>query len=418
MKTRLLLLLFVSAALLAGCSGSRSTSSENPELPPTVLLISFDGFRWDYPQRYETPHLDRLAEEGLRAERLVPVFPTKTFPNHYTLVTGLYPENHGIVGNTMYDPVMDAWFSLGNQEAVTDARWWGGEPLWVTAEEQGQIAATYFWPGSEAPIDGVRPTYWTPYDGSVPGEARVEQVLAWLSLPPAERPTLLTLYFSRVDSEGHEHGPEAPEVARAVREVDALLGQLLDGLAARGLTKEVNLIVVSDHGMTATSPERVILLDEYVDPGDVRVITYSPVLMLYPEEGKADSVFAALRGAHPHMAVYRKEDVPERLHYSAHRRIPPIIGIADAGWSISTSGYLEENPGRFAGGAHGYAPQAASMHGIFYARGPAFPEDVTIGRFHSVDLYALITEILDLEPAPNDGDPQAAHRLLRTSEGG
>ncbi len=393
-----------------GCDGPRSTG--DAELPPTVLLVSLDGFRWDYPALYETPTLDSIAARGVHAEALVPVFPTKTFPNHYTQVTGLYPEHHGIVANTMHDPRMDASFSLGNQEAIEDPRWWGGEPLWVTAEEQGQIAATYFWPGSEAPIGGVRPTYWKTYDGDVSGEARVRQVLDWLDLPPGERPTFITLYLSRVDHAGHVHGPRSDEVAEAVREVDTLLGRLLDGLAARGLTDEVNLIVTSDHGMTPTSPERVVMLDEYVDLANVEIVAYSPVLMLYAEAGQEEDVIENLRRA-PHLTVYRKENVPEVFHFADHPRVPPIIAIADEGWSITTRGYYAENPERFDGGGHGYDHRLTSMHGIFYARGPAFTNGKTVAPFSSVHLYDLIAHLLGLDPAPNDGSLDSVRVVLK-----
>ncbi len=411
--------------LLIGCAAPADTArapddtaraaADTARAPeePTVILVSLDGFRWDYPDRYATPNLDRIAARGVRAERLRPVFPTKTFPNHYTLVTGLYPARHGIVSNAMYDPRTGASFSLGDREAVADPVWWGGEPLWVTAEEQGLTAATYFWPGSEAPIQGVRPTYWKPYDGSVPGEERVDQVLAWLDLPPAERPSLITLYFSEVDSEGHRHGPEAPETARAARAVDAHVGRLLDGLRARGLLDAVHVIVVSDHGMATTSPERVILLDEYIDLDDARIVEYSPVLMLRPDPGMADSLYAALSDAHPHLTMYRKGELPERLHFDGHPRTPPPIGLADAGWSITTRAAYERNPERFRGGTHGYDNRLPSMQGIFYAQGPRLPRDTTVAMFLSVDLYALVTRILNLEPAPNDGDAQAARRLLR-----
>ena len=407
---------FFLLTLLAGCGASRQTSAppaaeDANERPPTVLLVSLDGFRWDYPDRYATPALDRIAQRGVRAEHLLPVFPTKTFPNHYTQVTGLYPAHHGIVSNTMYDPEMDASFSLGDTAAVRDARWWGGEPLWATAEKQGQIAATYFWPGSEVALGGVRPTHWKPYDGSVPGAERVDQVLRWLDQPPGRRPTFLTLYFSAVDGTGHRFGPEAPETAAAVREVDGHLDRLLNGLEARGLRGKINLIITSDHGMTATSPRRVIFLDDYLDLESVQIVDLSPVAMLRPAPDQADSVYAALEDAHPHLSVYRKGTLPERLHFDGHTRIPPLLALADEGWSIATRDLFEENPGRFQGGAHGYDPQLASMHGIFYAEGPAFAAQPAAPSFASIDLYLLITGILNLTPAPNDGDPATAQRI-------
>lgn len=410
----------VLALLAAGCA----PPAPPPALPdtaaaaeaawaPTVVLVSIDGFRWDYFDRFPVPTLRRLAAEGVRAEGLIPAFPTKTFPNHYTLVTGLYPANHGIVSNSMYDPVFDASFSLGDREAVQDARWWEGTPIWVTAERAGQRTAAFFWPGSEAPIQGVRPTYWTPYDGRIPGRARVAQVLEWLELPFAERPTFITLYFSIVDDAGHRHGPDAPEVAAAVDSVDAWLGELVAGLETRGLLERVDLILTSDHGMAATSPERVIALDDYLDLRDVRVVDWSPVAMLLPRAGREEAVYRALRGAHPRLHVYRRDEVPAELHFRGHRRIPPIVAIADEGWSISTRERREREPERFRGGAHGYDPRLPSMHGLFLARGPSFRSGEVVARFESVHVYPLMAAILGLEPAPHDGDLRQVAHLLR-----
>lgn len=407
-------LMLLLVVLASGCeqtkSGSQSSDSETPSSP--VLLISLDGFRWDYLDRYEAPHLKQLAEVGVRADALIPVFPTETFPNHYTQVTGLYPVHHGIISNTMYDPEFDATFSLSNEKAIRSARWWEGEPIWVTAEKQGKTAATYFWPGSEAPIQGERPTHWVPYDGSVPGSKRVDQVLSWLTLPEAERPDFLTLYFSAVDHAGHVHGPDSPEVAEAIRQVDRHLGRLIAGLKEHALYDRINLLVVSDHGMAATSPERAIVLDDYIDLGDVRVVDYSPVLMMRPKSGKADSVYEALRGAHPHLSLYRRGELPDTLHFSGHRRIPPLVGLADEGWSITTRRRLANNRARLEGGTHGYPPSVRSMHGLFIAHGPSFRERATVPAFSSVHLYALMAALLNVTPAPHDGSLEAVRAVL------
>ncbi len=401
--------------LVQGCRRTQPVAGGEPGAPrlaPTVLLVSLDGFRWDYLDRYEAPTLAQLAAEGVRAERLVPSFPTKTFPNHYTLVTGLYAARHGIVANTMYDPVFDASFSLGDRAAVADGRWWGGEPLWVTVEKQGRRSGTYFWPGSEAEIQGVRPSYWVPFDDAVPAAERVAQVLAWLDLPPAERPVFLTLYFSDVDTQGHRFGPDSEEVAQAVRVVDGYLALLVEGLKARGLYDAVNLIVVSDHGMAATSSQRVLLLDDYIDLADVRIVELHPVAMLIPEAGRTEAVYDALRRT-PHLAVYRKEDVPEALHYRDHRRITPLVGIAEEGWSIATRERYERNPARYDGGAHGYDHRLPSMGALFVARGPAFVEGLRVGPFANLHVYNLMAAVLGVTPAPNDGDPDAVLPLLK-----
>lgn len=411
-----LLLALLLPLLFVGCRSAdvAAPPSEKRAPDPPVLLISIDGLRWDYLDLHEAPTLSRLAQHGTHVQRFIPAFPTKTFPNHYTLVTGLYPSNHGIIANNMYDPEMDASFSLGNREAIANGAWWGGEPLWVTAEQQGLTAATYFWPGSEAPIKGVRPTYWYEYDGSVPGTERVNTVLEWLDLPAEERPSFITLYFSRVDSRGHEYGPETPETKQALRDVDGFIEQLMSGLQARGLENEVNLLITSDHGMSPTSEERAIILDDYIDLDDVRIIDHNPVVMMEPREGvDAEAIIDALSAA-PHLSVYHRDDVPARLHFRDHRRIPTIIGLADDTWSITTRSFIERNPDRLNGGTHGYDPAHANMHTLLIGHGPAFKQGARIDRLASIHLYELMAALLDLEPAPNDGDLEAALPLLRS----
>ncbi len=410
-RTLLVCLALITCAA-AGCRSTQTAPVEAPE-PPALILVSIDGFRWDYLEMYDAPTLQALAAEGVKSDGLVPVFPSKTFPNHYTVVTGLYPENHGVVGNSMYDPVFDASFSLGNEEAIADGRWWGGEPVWVTAEQQGMTTATYFWPGSEAEIMGVRPTYWKPYDGRISGEERVEQVLEWLDLEADDRPRLITLYFSEVDGAGHRYGPASTEVAEAIISVDAALGMLVDGLRARGLYDDVNLLITSDHGMAATSPERAIILDEYINTDEARIISRSAVLLIEPEEGQLDAMYEALHDAHPRLTVYRKPDIPDSLHYRDHRRIPSIVGIADVGWTVTSRRTYEENPEWLRGGTHGYLPSEREMHGLFIARGPAFREGATAPRFENVHLYELMTALLQLEPAPNDGNLHVSLPMLK-----
>lgn len=398
-----------------GIDRSASSAEPLPELEPTVILISLDGFMPAYLDRVDTPNLDRLASTGVKAEALITSFPTKTFPNHYTMVTGLHPANHGIISNNMYDARMDASFSLSNRDAIADSRWWGGEPLWVTAEKQGLVSATFFWPGSEAEIQGVRPTYWLEYQGSYPDEERVDQVLGWLDLPAADRPRFVTLYFSDVDSRGHRHGPESAEVERAVRDVDALIGRLLEGLDARDALGAVNVIIVSDHGMAETSPDRVIILDDYLNPRDLHIIDHSPVMMAEPKSISVAEAIDALRLA-PHLSVYHRDSLPERWHFHGHDRIPSVIAVADEGWSISTRSYFQRNRDRYEGGAHGYPPEVRSMDGIFIAAGPALRNGMVVEPFSNIHLYNLMAAMLDLEAAPNDGDFEVVRALLKTSE--
>ena len=271
---------------------------------------------------------------GVRAENLIPSFPPKTFPNHYTIVTGLYPGHHGIVANSIRDPETGRTFARTKPEEVRDPMWWGGEPIWVTAQRQYQTAASMFWVGAETPIGGMRPRYWRAYDGSYPPNDRVDQVLRWLDLPPAERPTFLTLYFDDTDAAGHDDGPDSRGVRNAIVRADRYLGRLLRGLERRSLTDRVNIVVVSDHGMAAVSTDRVVVLDDYISLEDVDVADINPTVGLFPKAGKEDQVYRALVKAHPRLHVYRRASTPESWHYRDHPRIPPIVGVVDEGWQM------------------------------------------------------------------------------------
>jgi predicted AlkP superfamily pyrophosphatase or phosphodiesterase len=403
---------FIVAALLlvlvVGVSGCRPGK-------PILILLSIDGFRWDYADRVQTPNIHRVMAHGVRAERMIPAFPTKTFPNHYTIVTGLYPAHHGIVGNSMWDQERQASFGMSDRAAVADGRWWGGEPLWVTAQKQGLFSGIMYWPGSEAAIEGVRPRYWKPYVQPVPSnDARVDQLLAWIDLPKSERPAFVTGYFSDVDSAGHDFGPDSEEVRAAVTRIDNTIGNLLAGLERRDLLDRVNLVLVSDHGMAATSPDRVITLSDYLDLKTVKVSDINPTLGLFPQApATVDDVMKKLVGAHPNLHVYRREDTPASWHYRDNPRIPPIVGIVDEGWTIIEAPPADpkKHPGE--GGTHGYDPAYRSMSGIFIAAGPAFRHDgMTVAPFENIHVYDILAAALQIKPARNDGDPRVIESLL------
>jgi predicted AlkP superfamily pyrophosphatase or phosphodiesterase len=393
----------------------------SPSSAPIVLMISFDGFRWDYPELHGAPALLELARDGVRAKSLAPSFPSKTYPNHYTLVTGLRPEHHGIVANTMWDPEWKASFSLADRSAVEDGRWWEGEPIWVTAERRGLVTASSFWPGSEAAIGGVggvggvRPTFWGRYDDTVPDEKRVDEVLGWLDLPVEKRPRLITLYFDEPDGAGHAFGPASAEAASAVAHVDRMLARLRAGVAARGLDDAVDWIVVSDHGMSATDPERSIVLADLVDLAGVAIADLSVFGLLRPPPGTEDALVRRLTGAHPHLHAARKGVLPERLHYRAHRRIPEVVVWADAGWTIYATradlaaARAKPSPTR---GNHGYDPAERDMHGIFVATGPSFRRGITTPTLDNVDVYPLLARLLGLPAAANDGNPETTAGML------
>lgn len=399
------------ALLLAG-AWARQAPRPPARGPLPVVLVSIDGFWVGYLDYGVTPTLHRLAREGVRAEALRPIFPTKTFPNHYSIVTGLYAEDHGLVANNMWDPAAGVRFSLGDRAAVADARWYGGEPIWVTAERQGLRAAPMFWPGSEAAIGGVRPSRWLPFDDAYPGAARVDSILAWLDLPVGERPSFLTLYYSDVDHAGHDAGVGAPELRRALAHVDSMLARLVGGLEARGRLDSVNVIVVSDHGMAPTSPERVIFVDDYIRLDDVMVSDWDPVAAIWPKDSsRTDELVAALRAGSDRWTVWRRAEVPERFHYRNHPRIAPIIVLADEGWSITSRRAFR--PERYGGATHGWDNALPAMQAIFVARGPAFRRGVVTPALQNVHVYALLAHLLGLQPAWNRGSLDSVRVMLK-----
>ena len=386
--------------------------NNQPESYP-LILISMDGFRWDYTERTDTPNFDFLIEKGVRAQSLMPVFPTSTFPNHLSIATGLYPENHGIVSNTMYDEVFDAWYTIGEgSESVPESRWYEGEPIWVTAEKQGKVTATYFWPGSEAEINGERPTYWYVYDPSTSNETIIDQLLAWLDLPEGERPGFMTAYFNDANYWGHNLGPDAVGMDTVIQGLDLDFGRLIAGLTARDLLDKVNIIVTADHGMVEIDRDRMIFLDDYIDLEDVTMAGWSPVAGIIPNEGLEDSIYNSLVNVHPQLSVYKKEETPEHLHYRNHRRITPIIGIADEGWSISTRDYYNNQPEAYTGGTHGYDLDFLSMHGLFLAYGPAFKDGLIVPTFQNIHIYELIANVLSIAPAVTDGSLDSVSAML------
>lgn len=382
--------------LLAGCA---TPAAQAPAPRAPVILVSIDGFHPNYLERGLTPTLNAMAAEGVRAPAMRPSFPTKTFPNHYTLVTGLRPDRHGIVDNTMEDPALPGRFRVRDKDKVTDRRWWDdAEPLWVTAKRQGLRTATMFWPGSEAAISGLRPDEWRPYDAAVSATARVDAVLGWLDAPVS--PDFVTLYFDTVDSAGHRHGPEAAETDRAIAEVDAALARLRAGLRARGL--EANLVVVSDHGMAATSSARVIVIEDIVDASKIRLVTDEAVAGVQPGPGFDAITERKLLAPRPHHRCYRKAELPARLAYGRHRRVPAIICIADPGWLILSRADAASMPA--AGGDHGYENGHPSMEAVFLAAGPSFRRGAVTPVFDNVDVYPLLARLLGVRPMPHDGD--------------
>jgi len=394
----------ITVITVTSCSNLKPGSDK-----PYVVIVSLDAFRWDYDSIHGTPVLDDIARQGVMAERLIPSFPTKTFPNHYTIATGLYPDHHGLVNNSFYAPDLDLVYRIGDRAMVSNGAFYGGEPVWVTARKQGMKSASFYWVGSEAPIQGMQPDYWKPYDEEVPFGDRVDTVLKWLSLPVNKRPHLVTLYFEEPDAVSHSYGPASPETGAVVRSLDSLLGVLRTGLAKLPHGRNINLIVLSDHGMTEVDEAHYNYIFDTLPQAMVkRIYGGNPVWAIEPFEGKRDSVILLLnlqRG----MKAYAKENLPAHLHYGTHPRIPEIVLVADPGWTAG----LRAEPGRYSKGDHGYDWHFRDMHSIFYAEGPAFKKGFRADTLYNVDIYNIVTGILGLVPAPNDGNPERILPMLR-----
>jgi predicted AlkP superfamily pyrophosphatase or phosphodiesterase len=403
--------LAAALALLGGCAGSPDERSAQPTdartAPPAPLvLISLDGMRAGDLDPGLTPNLARLAQTGVRADWMTPSYPSLTFPNHYTIVTGLRPDRHGVVQNTMRDAQLGR-FRISDPQAVSEPGWWGGEPLWVTAERAGLPTATMFWPGTEAPIGGVYPTRWHRYDDTVTPETRVARVLGWLGEDASTRPRLVTLYFETLDEASHDHGPDSPQARAALANVDAHVGRLVDGLRARGQLDAVNLVIVSDHGMAPVPPTQVVAIEDIVDVSDVDVVTTGQSLGFEPKPGRTAAAEARLLGRHAHHECWRKAELPARWHYGTHPRVPAIVCQMDDGWDAEPREKLARRPRTHLRGSHGFDPTLPSMRAVFVAHGPGWRDGVRIDAIDNVDVYPALAQLIGVTPAPHDGDAGA-----------
>lgn len=383
-------------------------NSKNAQESPYVIMVSIDGFRYDYAQLHQAKNILEMAKNGSSTTSLIPAYPTKTFPNHYTLATGLYPQNHGIIGNTFYDPNFKKTYRISNRSVVTDGTWYGGIPLWNLAQMQGMCAASYFWVGSEANINGMHPKYYYLYDKKTPYEYRVQRVLEWLELPVSERPHMITLYFSLVDTQGHKFGPEAPETKEAVQYVDAQIGALREGIKKSNLP--IYLIVTSDHGMQELSG--LVNVNDYAEFDRERFIP-GPIAMMYTKnKQETDSLYSALQKGQ-HFRTYRKGELPNYLNYRDNDRIGDLVLIAEAPYTVINSKSDKKELLRIKGD-HGFDPFTnKNMGGILYVEGPNIKQGYQVASLENVHIYPLVAKLLNLQLMVNvDGRIEVLESIL------
>jgi predicted AlkP superfamily pyrophosphatase or phosphodiesterase len=378
---------------------------------PYVIMISIDGFRHDYAEKHGTRFFQKFWKEGVKTKYMLPSYPSLTFPNHYTLVTGLYPSHHGLVSNTIYDRTAKEMYSMRRLEAVTNKKWYGGTPLWVLAEQQQMLSASFYWVGSEAPIQGIWPTYHYRFNEEIPIDKRIQVVKTWLSLPAERRPHFISFYFPEVDHDGHDYGPDGEETGKSVRWVDSVIFKMNEAVKSTGL--DVNFIVVSDHGMTKINQEESIVLPVF-DSTRVDVARGETLVHVYVKnKNDISSVYRSLKEKEKNYSVILKTDMPEHLHFDSSNdsfnRIGDILLISN--WPyVFRSGNRKPDPG-----AHGFDPYLVTdMRTIFYAWGPAFKKGKTIKPIRNVDVYNVVTRILGLDTKEkNDGNPKVLKRLLK-----
>ncbi|MEJ5287216.1 MAG: Alkaline phosphodiesterase I / Nucleotide pyrophosphatase [Candidatus Kapaibacterium sp.] len=376
-----------------------------------VLLISFDGFRWDYLNRGLTPNLERFAKNGIRAISLEPSFPSGTFPNHYSIVTGLYPQNHGIIGNHIYNKFSNASFSLKDTSAVSDPRWYFGEAIWETAKRQGLLTASFFWPGSEMKLDYRRPNYFIPFNPKIPYKVRIDSVIGWLKLPYEKKPKFITLYFEETDTKGHDFGPNSPQIDSAIALCDHLFGYLIEKLTSINFLDSINIIVVSDHGMAEIDKNKIIVLMDLLQIGKIKINSYGYLASITGDKDSVEKAFKVLESNENHFKVYKREEVPEFYHFSNNPWIGDIVIIPDYEWTVAydSSEYTFKVKGN-----HGYDNHWMDMHGIFIAGGPAFKKAYTTGTIRNIDIYPLLCKILNIVPRGNiDGKLELIEFILK-----
>jgi len=380
---------------------------------PYVLLVSFDGFRWDYLNRDITPNIDTVISSGVRASSLRPIFPSKTFPNHLSIITGMYAENHGIIFNRFEDIETKNIYQLSDTGAVRNPNWYKGEAFWTTAEKNNITTASFFWPGSELNDKSRRPTYFKHYNHNQPYRERIDGVIDWLQLPQSERPHFITLYFHDTDSYGHEFGPNSPEINQSIQRLDTLVGYLNNELSKIGMKDSLNIIFVSDHGMTEISSSKTINIENILDGLDYKLGGSKPLAMIEPNSNDYDSVYAKLERNQQHYKLYRKENMPEYYHFNKNDNIYSLLLVAELGWSIVDNKQILNMSKYASKGNHGYDHNEIDLHGIFTAVGPNFKNGYATGSLWNIDIYPLLCKIFNIPPNPKiDGKLERIEFLL------
>jgi alkaline phosphatase D len=382
-------------------------AQENNE--KTTVILSLDGFRWDYPAKVSTPNLDKIAKEGVKAVSLIPSFPSKTFPNHYSIATGLVPDHHGIVNNSFYDTLLKKAYSIGDRNARFNPEFYGGEPIWVTAAKQGVRTASFYWVGSDVAVQGIQPDYWKHYNDKVSFIARIDTIIKWLSLPEETRPKLIMAYYHEPDGIGHDFGPDDTRTLSLVHELDSMTGLLYNHIKQLPGGDNINFIVVSDHGMgSITSLQNIALRDFIPESWPVRIEGGNPNFNIYSSGPWVDSVYMALSKA-PGIKVWKPAAVPLYLNYGTNPRVGDLIVVADSAWSIT----LNHPKSDFTGGTHGYDIRNTDVHAIFYAAGPDFKQGFIQPAFQNIHIYSLLAHLLGIIPAKTDGDLQPVIDMLK-----
>lgn len=403
--TSLLSLVVVLAALFVGYKMWTSEDTKSQER--YTVIVSIDGFRAEYLDRAHTPALDAIAREGVKAT-LSPMYPSNTFPNHYSMVTGLHPQNHGLVNNTFWDEELQDYYKVGDLEKVHNSNFYWGEPIWNTAEKQGVKAGSYFWVGSETAIQGMRPSYWKLFDGAEPFMARADSVLSWLRKPIEERPRLITWYLEEPDACGHHNGTQSQKTLDMIAHVDSVIGYFRSELAKLPIANQVDFIVVSDHGMVDYDPNKVVNLIDYLPRDSFDFVVEGAPTLLYAKTPEYVDVALEKLKAVPYITAYRKAEVPKRFHYSSGHRIGDIVIIPELGASV----FFSVNPKLTKVAGHGFDNELPEMQAIFFAVGDSFAKGKEVGRVPNITIYPLLCRLLGITPAPHDASEADVDKLL------